>query len=490
MKTVILRELQAYLHSRQFLALMAISLILFGTSGLISSMKYKQQAVAYQQRLAAAQRNPSTIGAFVYPSPSPLRFLAEGGDKALPYGYLLTPMGVIDPLPSNIKNIGLPDTPELDWAFLVKIIFSLYAILMGYGAVAGEKEEGTLRLSLSNSLGRTELLTAKAWALLIALWIPMAGGMLLSLLITGINIPSVLQPSSLVRVLMVFIMSMLFVSVFVSLTLLFSSLINSSSLVLFLLLVVWVFLVVIIPNASGIAAQYIAKAPSEYQVSRTENYSKNEIFSKQISPAMNRYLTGTISTREELLRITDNIFIDNEMKRIAWELDYRTNMRRRVRMARSLTQASPVGLFQFALESVACTGTANETRFLRNLGIYSKTYDNYIRQKVGKLVPQIKGVSSISENGTVGGVVGGNIGGVVGEGSSDEAGRSTKSVHVSAPIPEEYHGDKTDFPVFVDIKPPMIYSLKISLSALTGLLIWNITLTLLAFGAFIRSDVR
>ena len=187
-------------------------------------------------------------------------------------------MGVIDPLPSNIKNIGLPDTPELDWAFLVKIIFSLYAILMGYGAVAGEKEEGTLRLSLSNSLGRTELLTAKAWALLIALWIPMAGGMLLSLLITGINIPSVLQPSSLVRVLIVFIMSMLFVSVFVSLTLLFSSLINSSSLVLFLLLVVWVFLVVIIPNASGIAAQYIAKAPSEYQVSRRRIIQKTKYF--------------------------------------------------------------------------------------------------------------------------------------------------------------------------------------------------------------------
>ena len=274
MKTIVMRELRDHLQSRQFMALLAISLILFGAGGLMSAAKAKQQNEAYRLRTTMARANPSTRGIFLYPSPSPLKFLAEGGDKALPYGYLLTPMGVVDPLPSNTRNIRMPEIPELDWAFLVKIVFSLYAILLGYSAVAGEKEDGTLSLSLANPLGRIRFLAAKGCAILLTLCIPLAAGMLLSLIITGIQNPGIFSGAVLVRIFVMVVLSLVFISVFVSLALFFSSMINPSSLALFLLLAGWFCFAVVMPNTSGIAAQLFAKGPTEYQVSRSSEYAK------------------------------------------------------------------------------------------------------------------------------------------------------------------------------------------------------------------------
>ena len=164
-------------------------------------------------------------------------------------------------------------------------------------------------------------------------------------------------------------------------------------------------------------------------------------------------------------------------------------MRRRVGLAQSLTRLSPVGLFQFAAENVAETGSANEIRFLRNIETYSKTYDRYIQKKIGKLVPFIKGYSKILENGGSGSVEGGTVGGVVG-GMTTGDGKMGKSVSVVPPDPEGYQGDMSDFPWFVDTPPSLMESLKSALFDLAGLLVWNIVLTLLAFGAFLRADVR
>ena len=46
----------------------------------------------------------------------------------------------------------------LDLTFIVKIVLSLFAILFTYNAIAGEKEMGTLKLTLSNRVPRDRLI--------------------------------------------------------------------------------------------------------------------------------------------------------------------------------------------------------------------------------------------------------------------------------------------------------------------------------------------
>ena len=97
----------------------------------------------------------------ILPTPNAFHFIAEGGDKYRNKEYWLRANGSIRPLPIKEHNSKLPNIPELDWVFIIKIIFSLYVIIIGYNSISGEKEEGTLRLTLSYSMSRIKILLAK-----------------------------------------------------------------------------------------------------------------------------------------------------------------------------------------------------------------------------------------------------------------------------------------------------------------------------------------
>ena len=135
-------------------------------------------------------------------------------------------------------------------------------------------------------------------------------------------------------------------------------------------------------------------------------------------------------------------------------------------MARILSRLSPTGMFQFASESLADTGPRREERFLKDAKTYSEIYDNYILEKLGRLV----GVShwSFSTSMTVNG----------------------KHIHISSPHPEEYQGDKSDFPQFAESNPNLAYNVQEAALDLAGLSLWNLVFAGLAFWAISRCDVR
>jgi hypothetical protein len=65
-----------------------------------------------------------------------------------------------------------------------------------------------------------------------------------------------------------------------------------------------------------------------------------------------------------------------------------------------------------------------------------------------------------------------------------------KMVCIHSPRPEEYSGDTSDFPRFVEHTASIGRSLRSAFGDLAGLLVWNILLAGLAFSAFLRTDVR
>ncbi|MCP4580818.1 MAG: ABC transporter permease subunit, partial [candidate division Zixibacteria bacterium] len=71
----------------------------------------------------------------------------------------------------------------LDLEFIFKVLLSLFAILLGYDAISGEKERGTLRLSFANALPRQTYILGKLigtfTALSVSVVIAIAAGTLL-----------------------------------------------------------------------------------------------------------------------------------------------------------------------------------------------------------------------------------------------------------------------------------------------------------------------
>lgn len=440
--------------------------MLFLANGLLFARRYEQHSAWYSKKITEVREKPSTISTVLCPAPAQLAFIAEAGDNQAPAGYSLSPLGVVRPLPAGPRNVRFPAVPEPDWSFIIKVIFSLYAILIGYDAIAGEKERGTLRQMLTGPLGRARLLIAKYAAGILTLGFPLLCGMIISLVTVALSVPRVLTPSVLSDAVLTFFLGMVYLSLFAFLSLFVSSLLHDSSLVLLTLLVVWIFFTIIIPNTAGILSEEISAIPSEFSIA------------KELGPAIEKQVwdkirlieglteKGEITSEEELKRRTDQAFNEGQQSLISFYNSYEKAVRGRAEVARSISRLSPTALFQYAAEDISGTGIHGEERFLGNARAYSEVYDRYIRGKTGKLV-----ASS-------------------GYGFGTFIELNGKQVYISSPRAEEYPGDMSDFPRFVESPRPAGEGVKKALMDLAGLLLWNIVLACGAIGAIMRSDVR
>ena len=466
MKVIIKKELLEHFQTVQFIVLVVLSIILFSINGIIFVKKYKEQISIYNEKVSEIYNNPSTVRTTLFKKPSQLIFLSEGGEKYQPKSYNLEPKARLRPHDSGPRNYKLPNVPELDWAFIIKVIFSLYAILLGYNAVSGEKEQGTLRQILSNSISRIEFLSAKYISMLLILLIPLVIGCILSLLIIGISIPSLFTLNNLIKISLMFFLSLIYLSLFAFLSLLFSSIIHRSSIVLLVLLAIWIIFAIIIPNTAGILAQRFSDIPSELQIAkRLKPTIEKEIWAR-IDEIREKIKRGEIKTEEEVKKEADRAFDEGQEKLMKYYQNYYESMKQRTIKARNLACLSPTALFQYASENIAQTGIVREKQFLKDALQYSKVYDNYILKKVGKLIG-----SSAWRFGTYITING-------------------KTISISSPYPIEYQGDKSDFPKFVENNPSILANLKNALINFIGLILWNLILAVFAFVSFLNSDVR
>lgn len=130
---------------------------------------------------------PPQVGAehplVIHLPPAPARALASGaadaaGAWAQPTGYFVRELegrkGELTPLGALFG--------ALDPAGLVAVAGALLAIALGFDAVSGEKERGTLALHFANPIDRRTFLAGKVlgalWATAVALWLPLAVGVM------------------------------------------------------------------------------------------------------------------------------------------------------------------------------------------------------------------------------------------------------------------------------------------------------------------------
>jgi len=77
--------------------------------------------------------------------------------------------------------------PLIDLTFIVTILLSLIALLFSYDSICGEKEEGTLKLMLSNNVSRAKVLLGKTIGGTLTLLIPFTFSLGLSQIVILLN---------------------------------------------------------------------------------------------------------------------------------------------------------------------------------------------------------------------------------------------------------------------------------------------------------------
>jgi hypothetical protein len=222
----------------------------------------------------------------------------------------------------------------------------------------------------------------------------------------------------------------------------------------------------LIPNLPGIISEEFANVPSEYETSQQIGPMMQEEIWSKINEIRKKVEQGEITTEEQLKSETDRAFEEGQEILSRHYANYDNAMKYRAQIACNLSRLSPTALFQFAAESLAETGLAQQENFEKDVKAYAAIYDNYILNKLGKLV-----ATSLWSFGT-------------------SIMLNGQNVYVGSPRPEEYQGDKSDFPRFMESQSSVLRSLSAALFDLSGLIIWNLVLAFAVFGVFNRSDVR
>ena len=324
-----------------------------------------------------AQKGPGKL----YKKPSALHFCAEGGDPFLSgavesnhyfwenddlksFWQMRYPAAT-----SNLTNIR-PDVTKMDWAFVIGYVLSLIALLFTFDSVAGERESGTLRLMLANSVPRHAVLVGKFLGALMSVSIPFALAVLVNLLVFSTSSAVHLSLDAWGRLGIIFFVAILYTCLFLALGLLVSSRVQRSAVSLVMLLLTWVTLVVFMPSVLALIASGFSSPMSkdELRIRQKQINDKHleeyrRVFGGPNLAALqagSKYVMQEASEQERLIEER----LDEQIAQ--------------VQRARSITRISPTAVVQHLLESFAGTGFERHLQFLENAQRYAIEYRKFV----------------------------------------------------------------------------------------------------------------
>ena len=326
-----------------------------------------------------AQQGPGKL----YKKPSPLHFCAEGGEHLLsdiieggsPYVYSSNIIGVWQlRYPNaniNLKRVG-PDITKVDWAFIIAYVLSLIALLFTFDAISGEREHGTLRLMLANSVPRHTVLIGKFLGALISVSIPFTLAALMNLLMISTASGVHLNIEAWGRLGIIFFIALLYTCFFLALGLLVSARVQRSAVSLVILLLIWVTFVVFMPSTlASIASEFSPSMPTD---EKWERYSqmREEIWDKY------NYVAWSDAVDRKTLTAKSAFFTENAEMAERLNQESLTSKIAQVQHARSITRVSPATLLQHLLESFAGTGFERHLQFVDNVERYARQYREFV----------------------------------------------------------------------------------------------------------------
>jgi ABC-type transport system involved in multi-copper enzyme maturation permease subunit len=162
---------------------------------------------------------------------------------------------------------------SIDFIGIIAIVMSLLALIFTYDACTKEKEDGTLRLQLANSLSRSNILLGKIVGVCLTLLPIIAFCYLLSFLFVMLSEKISFSADDWGRIIFLFLASLLYFLVFAFLGLLISTRVRSSITSIIICLFFWVFFVFITPNL----AVYLAVSFQGIQSLDNLNYATAEL---------------------------------------------------------------------------------------------------------------------------------------------------------------------------------------------------------------------
>jgi len=295
---------------------------------------------------------------------------------------------------------------SLDFINILVIILSLIGILLTYDIFSRERENGTLRLVLSNRLSRADLFFGKAAGVLIT-FVPL-------LLICYVLVFIILSLSPAVhlvagdygRIVLLFLFSLLYLSLFVFLGSYISSKVRSSSTSLIINLFIWCILVFLLPNAMSYLGKNMVKT-GNYGMVRLNMNDLDNAFWEDYGSIMEQvhkegYKTDgyevcagwnyggimvCFTPRENMEcerrrhELVFPVVLDYADKKWQLQRDYLDGLYRQQRVIKYFSCLSPSEIMKYVSASLCKTGMEDHVYFMDQARQYRNTFYTYYEEE-------------------------------------------------------------------------------------------------------------
>lgn len=404
--TLFEKELKAVLLSPKFVATFGVCSLLILLSVFLGVQEYKASVAQFETASQLAEQDVREATSWwgvdnrVHRKPNPMQIFASGVNNDI--GRL---SNVSTWTEVKLRQSAYSDNSLfaifrfIDFAFIVQVVLSLFAILFTYDAINGERESGTLKLTFSNAVPRGQYMLAKFLGSWTALTVPLLIPILIAVLIVmvmGVPMTGV-EWSKLATLIGA---SVLYFTFFIMLGLLVSALTKRSSISFLILLVAWVVFVMIIPRGATMAAGQLIEVPSIAEIeSQKDRYRVDrwDAFGKERSKLWQERMASAEGMNEEERRqfMDENrlrwMEEDNESRQ-AMQEDIAENERKvneelrnrkaeQERLAFILSRFSPSSAYQLTAMNLAGTNTTLKTRYEEAMKAYRTTFAQFVEAK-------------------------------------------------------------------------------------------------------------
>ncbi|MDE0297373.1 MAG: ABC transporter permease subunit [Candidatus Poribacteria bacterium] len=435
LKIIIWREFLAHIFTLRFLLGLIICTALVSLNTWVLVRSYTHRLGDYRRAVdanASEVRNILTYSQLsnshsprAEKKPPLLSILNEGLEGRL--GNSVKVSHVLVPVHASrhgSDNPYLVVFPRTDLTFVFQIVISLLAFLISYDVIAGERQSGTLALVMSNAVPRGKLLFGKYLGGMLSLAIPLVFSLLAALLFIIMSPYVVISASDWARIGIFCLISLIYMSVFYTLGMLFSTWAGRATTALILTMFVWALFVLIFPRACAFAVSKLMPIRSESQLS-FESYSRL-LFSKRGDPSrhplhelsqkfereleefkqkrnfkllfngsMSSYslmgheyvgsLVGApnrLPTFHEILKFQEelNIQYADEVDRLRTEFLIR-NPIRQAKLTQQISSFSPASVYWYATAVLTETDLESHLRFLDEVRNYRNELIRYLRDQ-------------------------------------------------------------------------------------------------------------
>ena len=261
------KELRYLSLDRRTLLVSALTLTVVAGAIQLQAISLGRKILLYEERVRidGPPRSLQDVwnkGVELQRPPNPLSVFALGLEPELGRSATVNPADEPSLGLGEFENPMQRILPAADMVYAISLLGGLLSLLVGYNAVSGERQAGTLRLVLVNAVPRYTFLLAKWTAGCVIVLLPLWGGIIVGAGLAVQTTPGLLGLDAGLRVFSIGCIASLYVAAMVACAVAVSCFHEDTSSSLVLAFTIWVAVVFLVPAGAPVVARILDKAES------------------------------------------------------------------------------------------------------------------------------------------------------------------------------------------------------------------------------------